>query len=87
MRFINLKLKSVQRLREFTDEKSVSLKFADTYQVDASEAKTSDEVEDVEVSKLEAKQINFSKSHLPAQKKGKSDVKLGQSYVKTDAKP
>ncbi len=38
MHFINLKLTLVQRLREFTNEKLVSLKFADTYQVYASEA-------------------------------------------------
>ena len=47
MRFINLKLILVQRLREFTDKKSVSLKFPDNYQVDASEAETSNEVEEV----------------------------------------
>ena len=45
MRFVSFKLTLIQRLREFTDEKSVSLKFADTYQVDASEPETSDEVE------------------------------------------
>ena len=60
MRFINLKLTLVQRLRELTDKKSVSLKFADTYQVDASEPETSDEVEEVEVSKLEAKQASVT---------------------------
>jgi hypothetical protein len=87
MRFINLKLTLVQRLREFTDEKSVGLKFADIYQADASETKVSDESEEVEVSKQEAKQIKFSKSHPPNQNKGKYDVKLGQCYVKTDAKP
>ncbi len=76
-----------QRLREFTDEKSVSLKFADTYQVDASEPETSDEVEEVEVSKLEAKQSKSSKTHPPTQNKVYSDVKLGKRYVKTDAKP
>ena len=55
MRFVSFKLTLIQRLREFTDEKSVSLKFTDTYQVDASKAEVSDEVEDLEVSKLEAK--------------------------------
>jgi len=87
MRFVSFKLTLIQRLREFTDEKSVSLKFADTYQVDASEPETSDEVEEVEVSKLEAKQSKFSKTHPPAQNKVYSDVKLGKRYVKTDAKP
>jgi len=87
MCFINLKLKLVQRLREFTNEKSVSLKFADTYQVDTSGTEVSDEVEEVEVSKLEAKQIKFSNSHPPTQNKGKSDVNLGQRYAKADAKP
>ena len=87
MCFINLKLKLVQRLREFTNEKLVSLKFADTYQVDASDSEAPEEVEKIEVSKLEAKHIKFSKSYPPAQNKGKSDIKLGQRYVKTDAKP
>jgi hypothetical protein len=86
MRFINLKLTLIQRLREFTNEKSVSLKIADTYQVDASESEVSDEVEEVEVSKLEAKQVKFSKTHPPAQNKVYSYVKLGKRCVKTDAK-
>ena len=85
MRFINLKLTLVQRLREFTDKNSVSLKFADSYQVDVSEPETSDEVE--EVSKLEAKQSKSSKTHPPAQNKVYSDVKLGKRQVKTDSKP
>jgi len=87
MRFVNLKVTLIQRLREFTDEKSVSLKFADTYQVYASDSETPEEVEQFKVAKLEAKQMKFSKSHQPAQNKGKSDVKLGQRYVKTDTKP
>ncbi len=66
MHFIHHKLTLVQSLREFTDKKLVSLKFADTYQVDASKPETSDEVEEVKVSKLEAKQSKFSKSHPPA---------------------
>jgi hypothetical protein len=54
--FVNCKVTLVQRLRAFTDEKSVNLKFTDTYQMDASNSEVSDEVEQVEVSKLEAKQ-------------------------------
>ncbi len=65
----------------------MSLKFVDTYQVDASDSEASEGVEQVEIAKLESKQIMFSKSHPPAQNKGKSDVKLGQHYIKTDAKP
>ncbi len=55
--------------------------------MDASKAEVSDEVEEVEVSKLEAKQIKFSKFHPLAQNKGKSDIKLGQRYAKADARP
>ncbi len=44
-------------------------------------------MEEVEVSKLEAKQSKFSKTHPPAQNKVYSDVKLGNRYVKTDTKP
>jgi len=55
--------------------------------VDASDSEAPEEVEQFEVSKLEAKHIKLSKSHPPAQNKGKSDIKLGQRYVKTDAKP
>jgi hypothetical protein len=51
MCFVNLKVTLVQRLREFTDEKLISLKFVDTYQVDVSDAEASDEVEQVEVFK------------------------------------
>ena len=51
MCFVNHKVTLVQRLREFTDEKLISLKFVDTYQVDVSDAEASDEVEQVEVFK------------------------------------
>ncbi len=61
--------------------------FADTYQVDASEAETSEEVEQVDVAKLSAKQIKFSNSHPLSQKRGNSDFKLGQWYVKTVSNP
>ena len=51
MCLVNHKVTLVQRLREFTDEKLISLKFVDTYQVDVSDAEASDEVEQVEVFK------------------------------------
>jgi hypothetical protein len=46
--------------------------------VDASEPEASDEVEEVDVSKLEAKQVKFSKTHPPAQNKVYFDIKLGK---------
>ncbi len=55
--------------------------------MDASDSEASEGVEQVEIAKLESEQIKFSKSHPPAQNKRKSDVKLGQHYMKTDAKP
>jgi hypothetical protein len=45
MNFVNIKVTLIQRLREFTDKKLVSLKFVDTYQVDASDSEASEEVE------------------------------------------
>jgi hypothetical protein len=69
MRFVNLKVTLVQRLMEFTEEISASSKFVDTYQVDASDSESSEVVEQVEIAKLEFKQIKFSKSHPPAQNK------------------
>jgi hypothetical protein len=52
-------------------KKLVSLKFADTYQVDTSDSEASEVVEQVKVAKVEAKQIKCSKSPLPAQKSKK----------------
>jgi hypothetical protein len=51
----------------------VSLNFSDTHHI-----------EQIDVAKLNAK---LSKSHLPAQNRGKSEIKLGQQYVKTVANP